>query len=61
MADGRSLEELLFQFFLSQYPALLSEEEVFDRLLQFVHTLLLRATRIERERQSSRVRSVSSC
>lgn len=60
MGDCPPLEELLFRFCLSQYPALLQEEEVFDQLLRFVHGLLRRAKHSERERLLVSVRRASA-
>jgi hypothetical protein len=61
MGDCRPLEEMLFQYFLSHYPTVLNEEEVFDKLLLVIHGLLRRAARMERERMMAQMRKVSSC
>lgn len=61
MGDCWPLEEVLFQFFLHHYPAVLNEEDVFDKLLHVIHGLLRRAARTERERMMAQIRKVSSC
>jgi hypothetical protein len=52
---------VLFEFLLYHCPAILDDEDLFDRFLFFVHGLLRRAVRTEWERLTARVRSVSPC
>lgn len=43
------LRELLFTYLLYENPALLQDEAAFDKLHAFIHALLVRVAREERE------------